>query len=110
MALACAANSFSSVNHEEPAVGCNFYGPAHSCQVDDPAAILPKRNRGVKGLHVFLIKDVEAPEIVSVGDALRCRKYIKWQELLAVCCSDQRLAEPQRVQLKVDLEQCVDDF
>ena len=60
--------------------------------------------------HISFIKDVEASGVVSVGDALGRREHVEVQELLAVDRVDQRLAQAQRVELEVHLEERVDDL
>lgn len=62
------------------------------------------------GSHILFIKDVEAAHVVSVGDALGSRERLKLGENAAVDRIDQRLAQPQRIQLEVHLEQRVDNL
>ena len=60
--------------------------------------------------HISLVENVEPPRVVAVGDALRGLEEVKLQELLAVDRVEQRLAQPQGVELEVHLEQRVDDL
>ena len=60
--------------------------------------------------HIVLIKDGEAPGVVFVGDALGGRELLEGQELAAVHRVDQILAQAQRVEAEVHLEEGYDDL
>lgn len=60
--------------------------------------------------HIVLVEDGEAAGVVFVGDSLGGRERVERQELAAVDGVDQVLAQPQRVEPEVHLEQRYDDL